>query len=106
MTMFGFMVGTVLVNTLFAFDVFISKYQRRASLWGSTMIFVVENYTVYTVTPLWTLVCLWLGGLLFGNTVNPYQILVCACFWAYMISLYITSTYYYYKWKIPEMKNK
>lgn len=104
MNEFGFMIGTVLVNTLFVFDVFFSKYQRRWSLWGSTMTFVVEQYNLFLITPIWTLIGLWFGGLLFGNTVNFVQVIMCIMFWAYILVLYVTSTFLYYKWKVPEMK--
>lgn len=106
MNAFGFMVGTVLVNTLFVFDVFISKYQRRWSLWGSTMTVIVENYNVFLVTPIWTLISLWFTGLIFGDSVNIVQVCVSIMFWVYIVVLYGFSTVKYYEWKVPEMKKE
>lgn len=104
MNAFGFMVGTVLVNTLFLFDVFVTKYQQRWSLWGSTMTLIVENYNVFLITPLWTLISLWFLGLIYGNSVDLIQVIVSIVFWVYLFALYSFSTAKYYEWKVPQMK--
>lgn len=104
MNAFGFMVGTVLVNTLFVFDVFVTKYQQRWSLWGSTMTVIVENYNLFLIAPLWTLISLWFLGLIFGDSVTVVQVIVSVSFWIYMLVLYSFSTHKYYEWKVSEVK--
>ena len=102
--MFGFVVGTLLVNTLFVFDVFVTKYQRKWSLWGSTMTYLTENYTAMKVIPIWTLIWSWLVGLGVGNDLTNFQVTMSVIFWIYMAVLYYTSTHAYYKWNIPDLK--
>lgn len=106
MNYFGFMVGTLLVNTLFLYDVFVTKYQRKWSLWGSTMILIIEKEFRFAVVPVWTVISLWLLGIGIGNSYTILQIFLSIIFWIYIAVLYITTTIIYYKWKISEIKEE
>lgn len=104
MTIFGFVVGTTLVNSLFLFDLYVTKFQQRKSLWGSTMTVVVGLSPLASLIPFYTLTVLWFFGLLFGNFITPFQVIASGLFWLWYITMYSISTYLYYKWKVPELK--
>jgi hypothetical protein len=104
MTLFGFVVGTTLINSLFLFDLYVTKFQQRKSLWGSTMTVVVGLSPYLYVIPFYTLIVLWFCGLLFGNFVTRFQVISAGLFWLWYITIYGISTYLYYKWKVPDLK--
>lgn len=106
MTMFGFVIGTTLVNSLFLFDLYVTKYQQRLSLWGSTMTVVVGLSPLASLIPFYTLSALWFLGLIFGNFITAFQVIAAVLFWLWFITMYGISTYLYYKWKVTELENK
>lgn len=106
MTIFGFVVGTTLVNSLFLFDLYVTKFQQRKSLWGSTMTVVVGLSPLASIIPFYTLAVLWFFGLLFGNFITAFQVIAAGLFWLWYITMYSISTYLYYKWKVPDLKKE
>ncbi len=105
MTIFGFVVGTVLVNTLFLFDLFVTQYQVRSSLWGSTMTFVAKTNKSFLLIPLWSAFMIWIPGI-FSDNIYPIHVLAAIVFWIYIAVLYTKSTFLYYKLKLNETKNE
>jgi len=97
MTMFGFVVATTLVNLLYMFDLYFTKFQERKSLWGAAMVKMKNERIVYNVIPLYTLVCLWMIAFIFGNSITQLQIILSTLFWAWMFSLYLYTTYHFIK---------
>lgn len=106
MTLFGFVIGTTLINSLFLFDLYVTKFQQRKSLWGSTMAVVIGLVPSCALIPFYTLAVLWFFGLLFGNYLTPFQVLASVIFWLWYITMYGISTYLYYKWKVPDLKQE
>lgn len=106
MTLFGFVIGTTLINSLFLFDLCITKFQQKKSLWGSTMTVVAGLVPSTFLIPFYTLIVLWFFGLIFGNYITIFQVFAAAIFWLWYITLYGVSTYLYYKWKVPDLKEK
>lgn len=104
MTLFGFVIGTTLINSLFLFDLHVTKFQQRKSLWGSTMTVVVGLSPLASVIPCYTLAILWFFGLLFGNFITTSQVIAAGLFWMWYFTMYGISTYLYYKWKVPYLK--
>jgi hypothetical protein len=106
MNIFGFVIGTTLVNLLFVFDLYVTKFQQRKSVWGSTMVLLKSKSAFFNVIPLYTVICLWLIGLLYGNVVTHLQIWLSCLFWLWMVSLYAKTTYHYYKDKVHLLDTK
>lgn len=106
MTLFGFIIGTTLVNSLFLFDLCITKFQQQQSLWGSTMTVVFSLTKSIKVIPIYTLIVLWTFGLLYGDHVTNLQLIASVLFWLWYFYLYFVSTFLYYKWKVFELKQR
>ncbi|QXO12220.1 hypothetical protein pEaSNUABM49_00561 [Erwinia phage pEa_SNUABM_49] len=105
MTLFGFVVGTTLINTLFLFDVYVTKYSQRMSLWGSTMAVVLQQSGLFKLVPIITLLNLWVIGMLFSDGITFVQFIVSIAFWCWFMLLYVSSTFMYYKWGIDKIPN-
>ncbi len=96
MTQFGFVVATVLVNTLFVFDLYCTRWQQRHSVWGATMRTLVDMNSIHRLIPLYTLIISWVMGLVMGNDSNIFQVYIAALFWVHHLIMYAFSTKLYY----------
>lgn len=101
MTLFGFVVGSTLVNTLFLFDLYVTKFTQR-SYWGSTMYVVLNNVadTGFRLCAFFLMIVQWFFGIMFGNDANILQLMFALFWWGWMFTLYAVSTIAYYNWEI------
>lgn len=101
MMLFGFVVATTLVNTLFLFDLYVTKFTQR-KLWGSTL-YVVLNHVAdpsFRFFGFMALIIQWGFALTRGNDINFLQFTICILWWAWFVILYIATTHAYYSWEI------
>lgn len=104
MTIFGFVVGTTLINTLVLFDLHCTKYTQRFSKWGCTLS-VTNRFTGMFVFPFMTLTGLWILGILLPNDITTLiQLYLSGCFWLWFLVINVWSTVNYYKFDVHKRK--
>lgn len=101
MTIFGFVVASTLVNTLFLFDLYFTKFTQR-SYWGSTLYVVLNNVAdpAFKMFGFMALAIQWGMAFVNGNDVTFFQFMISAGWWAWFLVLFAATTHAYYAWEI------
>lgn len=108
MNIFGFVVGTTLISTLFLFDLYFTKYTQRATSWGEILFAVLKENKSFEICGQYFVLSLWVFGLIVSknNQVTGFQFVLSLLFWAWFLFLFIASTISYYKWKKENNEHK
>ncbi|SOK58787.1 g510 [Yersinia phage fHe-Yen9-04] len=103
MTLFGFIISSTLVNSLFLFDLYVTKYTQRSSLWGASLSLCIKQSGLCELIPFCTMIVLWSSGLFIGNNTSYVQFLFSSIFWIWFSFEFISTTIFYYVFKIDKI---
>lgn len=107
MNIFGFVVGTTLISTLFLFDLYFTKYTQRATNWGTILFTVLKENKSFELCGKYFVIMLWVFGLIISknNQITGFQFVLSLLFWGWFLFLFIASTITHYKWKKENNNN-